>query len=152
LAQQVARRQMLERVFEAAYLDRDLYGRDDAVVLRWPEALGETASLTARLQTPSESIFMEAWPVAQAGAAVSVAKGFHVLDGPYRILLMPRPEGTTSGMSAYGVRFRSGYTGTPTRKRPTAPTSSAAVRRWKTRPNARAASSARSPKWNWSAG
>jgi hypothetical protein len=92
LVEHVARRQMLERVFEAAYLDRDLYAREDEVVLRWPDTLHETASLAARLQTPSESIFMEAWPVAQAGAAVGVAKGFQVLDGPYRILLMPRPE------------------------------------------------------------
>src|SRR5262249_5821882 len=92
LAEQTARRQVLERVFEAAYLDRDVYGRNDEVVVRWPDELREMASLTARLQTPSGSIFMEAWPVAQAGSVVSVAKGFQVLDGPHRILLMPRPE------------------------------------------------------------
>ncbi|MFL5804044.1 MAG: hypothetical protein ACJ8CR_20155 [Roseiflexaceae bacterium] len=92
LVEQPARRQLLERVFEVAYLNRDVYTRDDEVVVRWPDALREMASLTARLQTPSGSIFMEAWPIAQAGAAVSVAKGVQVPDGPYRIMLMPRPE------------------------------------------------------------
>jgi hypothetical protein len=92
LIEQATRRQLLERVFEAAYLDRDVYAKHDEVIVRWPDTLPETASLTVRLQNPAGYIYMESWPVAQAGAAVSVAKGFQVLDGPYRLLLMPRPE------------------------------------------------------------
>jgi hypothetical protein len=92
LVEQVARRQLLERVFEAAYLDRDVYTKYDEVTVRWPDTLRETCSLTARLQKPDGHIYMEAWPEAQASAAVSVAKGFQVLDGGYQIQLMPRPE------------------------------------------------------------
>jgi len=92
LVEQVARRQLLERVFEAAYMDRDVYAKHDEVVVRWPDTLRETCSLVVRLQTPADDIYMEAWPDAKAPAGVSVAKGFQVRDGPYRILLMPRPE------------------------------------------------------------
>jgi hypothetical protein len=92
LVEQVARRQLLERVFEAAYLDCDVYTRNAAIVVRWPDWMPETASLTARLQNPAAQIFMEAWPVARAGAEAQIAKGFHVLDGPHRILLMPSAE------------------------------------------------------------
>src|SRR5262249_55030468 len=52
----------------------------------------ETCSLAVRLQKPDGFIYMETWPQASAGAAASVAKGFQVLDGPYRIALMPQPE------------------------------------------------------------
>ncbi len=90
--EQVARRQLLERVFEAAYLDRDVYTRHDEVVVRWPDTLAETASLAARIQQPSGRIFGEAWPVAQAGVSVGVLKGFQLLEGAHRIRLMPRPE------------------------------------------------------------
>ncbi len=92
LAEQVARRQLLERVFEAAYLDRDVYTKFDEVILRWPETLPEVASLAVRLQKPPARIFLESWPEAKAGAAASMAKGFQLPDGPFRALLMPRPE------------------------------------------------------------
>lgn len=88
----VARRQLLERVFEAAYLDRDVYTRNDEVGVRWPDTLEERCSLTVRIQTPEGRIFGEASPVAQAGIFAGVIKGYNALEGPYRIMLMPRPE------------------------------------------------------------
>lgn len=88
----VERRQMLQRVIEAAYVDRDVYTRNDEVVVRWPDAMEESASLTVRIQKPPARIFGEAWPVAKAGASAGVVKGFQVLEGSYRLLLMPRPE------------------------------------------------------------
>jgi len=87
-----ARRQLLERVFEAAYLDRDVYTRNDEITVRWPDRLEEACSLTVRIQQPSGDIFGEAWPVAQAGASAGIIKGFQLLEGPHRIVLMPRPE------------------------------------------------------------
>jgi len=48
----IARRQTLERVIEAAYLDRDLYTRDDEVTVRWPDDLGTTASVGVRFKDP----------------------------------------------------------------------------------------------------
>lgn len=92
LVEQVARRQLLERVFAAAYLDRDVYGRNDEVVVRWPEILLESGSVALRVQKPSGEIFSEALPVAQAAAAAGLIKGIQVPDGAYRIVLMPHPE------------------------------------------------------------
>jgi hypothetical protein len=100
LSEHAARRQLLEGVFEAAYLDRDVYGRQEGIVLRWPEELGGSpdeakplrAELMARLQTPGRRIYMESLPVAEAAASAMVAKGFQAQEGPYRLMLMPRPE------------------------------------------------------------
>jgi hypothetical protein len=92
LGEHVERRQMLEYVFEAAYLDRDVYTKHDDITVHWPDMFSETATVAARLQNPAEEIYMEAWPVAQAGAAMNIAKGFQAPDGPYRIRLMPQPE------------------------------------------------------------
>ena len=92
LVEQVARRQLLERVFAAAYLDRDVYGRNDEVVVRWPDTLPESASVALRIQKPSGEIFLESWPVAQAGATAGMVKGMQVPDGAYKIVLMPPPE------------------------------------------------------------
>jgi hypothetical protein len=86
------RQQLLERAFAAAYLDRDVYGRGDQIVLRWPESFAGRCELTGRLQTPERRIFMEALPVAGPGAEALVSKGFQVLEGPYRMMLMPRAE------------------------------------------------------------
>jgi hypothetical protein len=92
LSEHAARRQQLERVFDAATLDRDVYGRQDGIVLRWPAELEGRCELLARLQTPAGRIYMEALPVAEAGASALVCKGFQVPDGPYQLVLMPRHE------------------------------------------------------------
>jgi hypothetical protein len=92
LAEQVARRQLLERVFAAAYLDRDVYGRNDEIVVRWPDTLAETSSVALRVQRPSGEIFGESWPVAQAGLAFGLLKGMQLLDGAYQVTLLPPAE------------------------------------------------------------
>jgi hypothetical protein len=92
LVEQAARRQLLERVFEAAYLDRDVYARDDEVVLRWPDTLRESGSLALRVQRPNGRIYVEALQTGRAAAAVSLVKGVQLVDGAYRVLLMPQPE------------------------------------------------------------
>lgn len=49
----VARRQNLEKVIGAAYLDRDIFVWDDAITVHWPQDLAASAGLTVRLQKPS---------------------------------------------------------------------------------------------------
>ncbi len=88
----VARRQTLERVFEAAYLDRDGYGRSDDVIVRWPEDLSESASLAVRFQDLKERIYSEAWPVGKASATSNLIRGVQVADGPYQVVIMPNPR------------------------------------------------------------
>lgn len=85
-------RQKLERIFETASLDRDVYATDDEFSVRWPADLNETGNLALRLQTPSGRIYGEAWPVAQPAAAAGLGKAFQLTEGAYQIVLMPRPE------------------------------------------------------------
>lgn len=86
------RRQTLERVLEAAYLERTIYARDDQVVVRWPDDLEVTAAVTVRLQTPSGRIYGEAHVQGEAGGHAWLGRAYQLPAGPYRVLLMPRPE------------------------------------------------------------
>ncbi len=88
----VARRRLLERVFDAAYLDREVYARMDEVLVRWPDTLEQSASLAVRIQDLRGRIYGEAAPVAKASATSSVVRGYNLLEGAHRIVLMPRPE------------------------------------------------------------
>jgi len=88
----IARRQTLERVIEAAYLDRYLYTRNDEVVVRWPDDLGTTASVGVRFQDPRGRITREAWITGRASESYSPLKGFETLDGLYQVVVMPHPR------------------------------------------------------------
>jgi len=88
----VARRQLLERVFAAAYLDRVVYEKHDQIAVRWPDDLRESASVTLRLQRPTGQIYAEGQIVAQAGIARMMGNAYEHRDGAYQIMLMPPPE------------------------------------------------------------
>jgi hypothetical protein len=92
MIEKVERRQTLERVFEAAYLDRDVYVWDDEITVRWPEDIHEQASLMLRLQTRSGWIYAEGLKVGAAGKAVPLSRPFQVPEGAYQAVLMPRPQ------------------------------------------------------------
>jgi len=86
------RRQKLEQIFAAAYLDRDLYHRDDEVVVRWPQDLQLSDQIGVRLQTPTGRIYAEGQPMIKSGAAVKLGKAYQRADGVYWVTLMPTPE------------------------------------------------------------
>jgi hypothetical protein len=88
----LARRRRLEQVFEAAYLEQDVYVRDDQIVLRWPADLEDSTSVTVRLQTPSGRIFAEAERMAMADNYAKLSYAYQLLDGPYHAVVMPRPK------------------------------------------------------------
>jgi hypothetical protein len=88
----IARRQTLERAFERAYLDRDIYGRSDDVIVRWPEYMPETASVAVRFQDTKGRIYSEGWLIAKSSASVNLIRGIQVSDGPYRAVIMPQPR------------------------------------------------------------
>jgi hypothetical protein len=92
LAERIERRQQLERIFTAAYLDRDVYGHTDEIVVRWPATLAEASPVAIRVQKPNGEIFGEFWPIAQASLAAGLLKGMQLLDGPHQVVLMPPPE------------------------------------------------------------
>src|SRR5262249_44482172 len=87
-----ARRQLLERVFGAAYLDRDTITKHDQIIVRWPADLAETSTLSLRLQTPNGKIYAERQDTGKEGATANLGKGFQVSDGLYQVLLLPPPE------------------------------------------------------------
>jgi hypothetical protein len=88
----VGRRQTLERVFEAAYLDQDVYSWDDEITVRWPEDLDSSAEVTARLQTPSGRIYAEAHKVGKPGDRARLQRPIQIPEGPFQVLLMPQPQ------------------------------------------------------------
>lgn len=88
----IARRHRLEKVYEAAYLEKDVYARDDQIVLRWREDLDTSASVAVRLQTPSERIYAEAQRMGISNNYAKLSYAYQLLDGPYHAVVMPRPK------------------------------------------------------------
>ncbi len=88
----VDRRQKLEAIFAAAYLDRDLYHRDDEIIIRWPQELALSDQIGVRLQTPTGRIYAEGQPLVKGGAAVNLGKAYQRANGVYWVTLMPTPE------------------------------------------------------------
>ena len=87
----VARRQTLEQVFEAAYLDRNVFVGNEHVIVRWPDDLAASADVMVRFQRPSGRIYGEAHITGKAGDHAFLGRPFEVPEGPYQALLMPRP-------------------------------------------------------------
>jgi len=88
----VARRQTLETVFEAAYLERDVYVFDEQIAIRWPEDMDTSASLMVRTQTPEGRIYSESTREAAAGNQFNVGTPYQLRDGYYHTKLMPQPQ------------------------------------------------------------
>jgi hypothetical protein len=87
----VARRQTLEQVFEAAYLDRDVYVGNEHVIVRWPDDLAASADVMVRFQRPSGRIYGEAHVTGKAGDSAFLGRPVEAPEGPYQAVLMPRP-------------------------------------------------------------
>ncbi|MDH7487309.1 MAG: hypothetical protein QHJ81_13680 [Anaerolineae bacterium] len=85
----VARREIVERAIEAAYLDRDVFVWDDEITVHWPEDLVTSAELTVRLQTPTGWIYSEARPIAKARHKRIIATAYQVPEGPFHVFLIP---------------------------------------------------------------
>jgi hypothetical protein len=88
----IPRRRRLEAVFDAAYVEQDVYVFDDEIVLRWPEDLAESASVAVRLQTPTNRIFAEALRMGKADNYAKLGHPYQHLEGPYQAVVMPRPR------------------------------------------------------------
>ncbi len=85
----VARREVVEKAIESAYLDRDVFVWDDEVTVHWPKDLAVSSSLTIRLQRPPAWIYSESRPTASAGRQQPLAVPFQVPEGPFHVVLMP---------------------------------------------------------------
>jgi hypothetical protein len=86
------RRRTLERIFEAAYLERDVYAPEETIVLHWPEEMTAQAEVTARLQTRSGRIYAEANQVGRPGDRAWLQTPVQIPEGAYQVLLIPQPR------------------------------------------------------------
>jgi len=88
----VARRNTLEKVFDAAYIDRDVYARDDKIIVSWPKDMPIEAITSVRFQTPSGRIYAESSDKGSPGDTAFLSFSHQVAEGPYQALLMPGPK------------------------------------------------------------
>lgn len=88
----VKRRQAFEQIFDAAYLDKAIYHREDELILRWPAEFKLAGELTIRVQTPSGRIYTESHPSIRGGSVVKLGKVYQRPDGAYHVTIMPSPE------------------------------------------------------------
>jgi len=86
------RRQKLEQLFDAAYLDKDLYHREDEIIIRWPQDLPLADEIGVRLQTPGGRIYAEGKPMVKGGTVVNLGKAYQRPEGAYWVTLMPTGE------------------------------------------------------------
>ncbi len=85
----VARRQIVERAIEAAYLDRDVFVWDDEITVYWPPDLATSSDVTVRLQKPEGWIYSEARPTVSAGHTAPMSMPYQVPEGPFHVVVMP---------------------------------------------------------------
>lgn len=90
--ERVERRKLFEQIFDAAYLEKDVYSHMDPIIVRWPGDLTVRNSITGRLQTPTRRIYTETNKMGEANGRAELGIAVQYPDGEYRALLMPRPK------------------------------------------------------------
>ncbi len=86
----VARRNLLEEIFEAAYVVHDVYERDAEITLRWPYNMRRSAEIAVRLHTPDGHIYAEGKVDAKAGKAKTLGKTYEFPARDFHLTLMPQ--------------------------------------------------------------
>ena len=81
--------QRLAQLFASAWLDRDVYHRDDELKLYWSTTITGATPITIRVQSPSGRIYVEAQPTIQAGFVANLGKIYQLPEGDYDVVLMP---------------------------------------------------------------
>lgn len=91
LIQAITRRNTFERVSAAAYIPQDVYEGDVQIRLHWPADLEESSYTTVRLQALTGQTYAEADVNGTPGDQVFLGFPVQIPEGPYRVLMMPRP-------------------------------------------------------------
>lgn len=81
--------QRLEQLFASAWLDRDVYHRDDELKIYWPTTINHATPITIRVQSPTGRIYVEAQPTVQASFVANLGKIYQLPEGDYDVVLMP---------------------------------------------------------------
>ncbi len=89
------RRNVLEHVYNAAYLEQYVYTRYEKIVVKWPEAGGpleETANILIRVQDPDGTIYGEAKRTGEPGGSAVMGDTFRYPNDLLQMRMMPRQE------------------------------------------------------------
>lgn len=147
------RRSFLENLFEAAYLDRDLFGPDDAIYVRWPDDWNVKDDVTVRLKSLDGWTYGEATLTTQPAERVFLSYSSRLAEGSYRILFSPKPEELYKDNTRIQREIPIYCAGQClTSQSLTAPLPNGAWKRWHLLPGKPIRSLLRSPKWKSSAG
>ncbi len=83
------RRQKLEAIFDAAYLDRDLFTRNESVVVRWPGQTPIQDYFTVRMQRKDGRIYGEHQAEGKPISSVTLGKSHQFSADLYDVVLLP---------------------------------------------------------------
>ncbi|MGC9522211.1 MAG: hypothetical protein ACP5HG_10090 [Anaerolineae bacterium] len=86
----VAYRNRLESMFQRAYLDRDVFARDEMITVHWPEDLEDSEEVIIRLQTPTGRIYAEHRAAASPGERSTLVQALQAPPGSLRLRFMPQ--------------------------------------------------------------
>lgn len=88
----VERRRHLEALFAAAYLDRDIYTRDQEIVVHWPAGRPAKDNFALRLQRKDGRIYSEHHTNGEVRQQVVLGVTYQFPPDDYEILLFPHPN------------------------------------------------------------
>jgi hypothetical protein len=88
----VARRQMFERLFEQVHLEREVDHRGNNILLRWAEDLDTQSAYTLQVQDARNRIYVGGLPEARPSATVNAGHPARLWEGDYRVVLKPPLE------------------------------------------------------------
>jgi hypothetical protein len=88
----VPRRQLLEHIFDQAHLERRVHHMGNRIILRWPEDLSDTCHYGCQVQDREKWIYIDSLPEAERGKVQDMGHPARLWEGPYEVVLLPRPE------------------------------------------------------------
>jgi hypothetical protein len=83
------RRNELEKAFEEAYLDRDIFASHAPVEVKWPKNIRNKATYSVQLQTPSGRIYAQSEEKGVKDEKAFLGHSVSLNEGPYDILFIP---------------------------------------------------------------
>ena len=89
LIEDLERRNELEGSFEAVYMRRDVFTREDKIEVCWPESLEKYVKTMVRLQARSGPTYAQAEVDGKSGDTLFLSYGGQLVIGPYKAVLMP---------------------------------------------------------------
>jgi hypothetical protein len=86
----VARRQMLEHVFEQAYVEGYAHNKGNKVIVHWDRDLDIKTSYLVQIQDRRKRIYVEAQQEAEPGRTVNIGHPARIWEGAYDVVIRPR--------------------------------------------------------------